>query len=116
MAKDNIRRIPFVLNLDDPVDAAIFEALDPMLPRHRASAFIRSALAYLLGVSSVPPVAMTRSGLALPSGDSALPFAAGRQKHEVRRSAEAAVPDEVTVADNQESVDVAARNFLNMFG
>src|SRR5512142_3301846 len=53
----NTRRIPFVLNLDDPVDAAIWEGLEPLLTRHRASQFIRGAVAHALGVGGLlPPV------------------------------------------------------------
>ncbi len=55
MAKSNIRRIPFILNLDDPGDAAIWEALEPLLSRRRASQFIRGAIAQALGLTGSEP-------------------------------------------------------------
>ena len=68
------RRIPFVLNIDDPVDAAIWEALEPMLNRRRASQFIRGAVAHALGIGGLlspvvtPALAAEQAPAALSSG------------------------------------------------
>lgn len=108
MAKSNIRRIPFILNLDDPGDAAIWEALEPLLTRHRASQFIRGAVAQALGLSggspqiepratpALPPPRTKRSAQALPQ----LPAGDGR-------SASEGDPD---------ALERATGNFLNTFG
>ena len=39
-----IKRIEFTLNLDDPYEAAIYQALRPSLKYRRAGALIRAAL------------------------------------------------------------------------
>jgi hypothetical protein len=66
MARSNIRRIPFILNLDDPGDAAIWEALEPLLTRHRASQFIRGAVAQALGLGGGSLLIEPRAAPALP--------------------------------------------------
>ena len=97
------RRIPFVLNLDDPVDAAIWEALEPMLDRRRASQFIRGAVAHALGVGGLLP----------PVGPAGLPDPpARRMLPPGPRAAEVPDPGE----DQAGAVDEAMGNFLNMFG
>jgi hypothetical protein len=51
-----MKRIEFILNLDDPVDAELYKLLTPQLRHHRAAATIRQALtAFLLdrGTSAV---------------------------------------------------------------
>lgn len=103
-SSNNTRRVPFVLNIDDPVDAAIWEALEPMLKRHRASSFIRGAVAHALGVGGLltPPV--------LP----ALP--AGEPVRAKRPTPIETYMNEVTEIEEEQSVDDAASNFLNMFG
>ena len=108
------RRIPFVLNIDDPVDAAIWEALEPMLTRRRASQFIRGAVAHALGIGGLlspvvtPALPTEQSRAALPSG--AVPRA--------KRPTPRATLDEVPF-ENYESADElhqATDNFLSMFG
>jgi hypothetical protein len=52
-----IRRIEFTLDMDDPLDAAIYKALSGDSKRRRAASTIRQALAaYLLGGSKSSPV------------------------------------------------------------
>ena len=94
----NTRRIPFVLNLDDPVDAAIWEALEPMLDRRRASQFIRGAVAHALGVGGLLP----------PVGTPGLPHPP------TRRALPPGPPDESE--SDAGAVSEAMGNFLNMFG
>jgi hypothetical protein len=114
MAKGKLRRIPFVLNLDDPVDAAIWEALEPMLERRRASQFIRGAVAHALGVGGLlPPVASASLSageprLELPSGS--LPRA---KRPALKRTIEAV---SLHSSGDGQAVDEAVGNFLNMFG
>jgi len=110
----NTRRIPFVLNLDDPVDAAIWEALEPLLTRHRASQFIRGAVAHALGVGGLlPPVVAVAAfdngqQLQLPGGP--LPKA----KRPTPRTTLADEPIDDPRDDN--ALDEATSNFLNAFG
>jgi hypothetical protein len=99
------RRIPFVLNIDDPVDAAIWEALQPMLSRHRASAFIRGAVAHALGMGGLLPPAVVPM---LPSGE---PVRAKRPTM-VQTIEDGPLP----TPDDEASVDSAASNFMSMFG
>jgi hypothetical protein len=102
----NTRRIPFVLNMDDPVDAAIWEALQPMLTRRRASAFIRGAVAHALGIGGLlNPV--TSAPALLSDG---IPRA--KRPTAIQTVAEQPLPSE----DNADAADEAASNFLNMFG
>jgi hypothetical protein len=108
------RRIPFVLNVDDPVDAAIWEALEPMLTRRRASQFIRGAVAHALGIGGLlspvvtPALPAEQTRPALPSG------AVMRAKRPTPR----AILDEVPLEsyDNGDDLDQATDNFLSMFG
>jgi len=113
MVKENIRRIPFVLNLDDPVDAAIWEALAPMLARRRASQFIRGAVAHALGVGGLlSPVSAT----GLPPGEPRLELPSGplpRAKRPAPKRTIEAVP--VHSNGDEQAVDEAVGNFLNMF-
>jgi len=105
------RRIPFVLNLDDPLDAAIWEALQPMLSRHRASAFIRSAVAQTLGIGSAMPFVAPSATRALPMGESSMV---------AKRPTRTSTPDEPSTATfdehDEDSLKAAANNFLNAFG
>lgn len=56
-----MKRVEFVLNLDDPHEAAIYRALLPSLRRRRAGSVIRQALeAFLLGGERRVP--LTRGG------------------------------------------------------
>ncbi len=110
----NTRRIPFVLNLDDPVDAAIWEALEPLLTRHRASQFIRGAVAHALGVGGLlPPVvaiASPENGKVLQLSDGSLPKAK-------RPTPKATLEDEpIDDEYDMNALDEATNNFLNMFG
>jgi hypothetical protein len=122
MAKDNIRRIPFVLNLEDPVDAAIWEALEPMLERRRASQFIRGAVAHALGVGGLlAPIAPS----VLPAGEARLGLPSGeipRAKRPTRRATverepiTSGGPEAIHSNGDESAVDEAVGNFLNMFG
>jgi hypothetical protein len=95
MAKSNIRRIPFTLNLDDPEDAAIWEVLAPLLTRHRASQFIRGAIVQALGMGSrLPP--------ALPAP-------------QAKRSVQV-VPQLPAGSEDSSTLERATDNFLNAFG
>jgi hypothetical protein len=107
----NTRRIPFVLNIDDPVDAAIWDALEPMLERRRASAFIRGAVAHALGIGGLlAPVGQPdgrQHWAAL--GSSTVP----RAQRPGKQQTSPTVPlGEMDTAD----VDEAANNFLSQFG
>jgi hypothetical protein len=107
MAKSNIRRVPFILNIDDPTDAAIWEALEPLLTRRRASAFIRSAIAQTLGISSPSFPQESRALLPAP------------QTHGKRRVQEVprlSVGDRVESEQEVDDLTRATGNFLNMFG
>ncbi|MEP7287059.1 MAG: hypothetical protein ABI947_14990 [Chloroflexota bacterium] len=98
------RRIPFVLNLDDPIDAAIWQALEPLLTRHRASAFIRGAVAHALGVGGLMPALVP---LGLPAGEI-------RAK---RPTLLATVDQDMPEAENNgDDLEAAAGNFMSMFG
>ena len=99
------KRIPFVLNIDDPVDAAIWEALQPMLTRHRASAFIRGAVAHALGMGGLLSPAVVPM---LPSGE---PIRAKRPT-----MIQTVADNSLSTPDNEGDVDTAANNFLSMFG
>jgi len=103
----NSKRIPFVLNLDDPVDAAIWQALEPMLTRHRASQFIRGAVAHALGVGGMLTPAVTPTMPALPAGE---------QVRAKRPTPVQTIQDDPLPPDGDISLDDAAGNFLNMFG
>ncbi len=108
----NTRRIPFVLNLDDPVDAAIWEALEPMLTRRRASQFIRGAVAHALGMGGLlSPV------VASPNGHEPKALPAGPVPRAKRPTPTTTL--EVEPLDGQvdeEALDQATGNFLNAFG
>jgi hypothetical protein len=111
----NTRRIPFVLNLEDPVDAAIWEALQPMLDRRRASQFIRGAVAHALGMGGLlPPIVTT----ALPANGKRLELPSGaavpRAKRPTRRATVEAEPFDN--GHDEGALDEATGNFLNMFG
>jgi len=106
------KRIPFILNLDDPIDAAIWEQLEPLIQRHRASDFIRGALAQVLGIGAgVAPLSVlpVSQRIGLPSGSvNGL-------------STQRSVPRETTenreeASDNSDAREEAAANFLGMFG
>ncbi len=110
----NTRHIPFVLNLDDPVDAAIWEALEPLLTRHRASQFIRGAVAHALGVGGLlsPVVAITA-----PENGKVYQLPEGPLPRAKRPTPRATVEDEPLEHERDENaLDEATSNFLNMFG
>jgi hypothetical protein len=111
----NTRRIPFVLNVDDPVDAAIWDALQPLLERRRASQFIRGAVAHALGISGLmgPVVTPVYSNgpkpKALPAGNTP----------KAKRPTPAATLQSAPIEDDPDdnaALDQAADNFLSMFG
>jgi hypothetical protein len=105
MTKSNIRRVPFILNIDDPVDAVIWEALEPLLTRRRASAFIRSSIAQTLGIAS-PIVPLERTLLPAPTTHTK------RRVQEVPR-----LPaGEDRESERDDDLTRATGNFLNMFG
>ncbi len=56
-----LKRIEFTLNLDDPTDAALFEALTLPLRHRRAGALIRQALAAYLFDDERPAARPRRS-------------------------------------------------------
>lgn len=109
MAKSNIRRVPFILNIDDPTDAAIWEALEPLLTRRRASAFIRSAIAQTLGITS--PIAPVESRALLPASTTHV-------KRRVQEVPRLPAGGRIEAYDEPDSDDLARAtgNFLNMFG
>lgn len=108
------RRIPFVLNIDDPVDAAVWEALEPMLNRRRASQFIRGAVAHALGVGGLlAPVATP----ALPADQMPLALSSGmlpRAKRPIPRATLDEAP--LDSYESADALDQATDNFLSMFG
>jgi hypothetical protein len=112
----NTRRIPFVLNLDDPVDAAIWEALQPLLERRRASQFIRGAVAHALGVSGLlSPIVMPTTA---PNGHHPKALPAGNLP-KAKRPTPAATLDSAPIEDDpddSDALDQATDNFLSMFG
>ncbi len=110
----NTRRIPFVLNLDDPVDAAIWEALEPLLTRHRASQVIRGAVAHALGVGGLlPPVV----AITAPDDGRVLQLPEGPLPRAKRPTPRATVEDEpIENRSDENALDEATNNFLNMFG
>src|SRR6266568_3153168 len=104
---NNLRRVPFVLNLDDPVDAAIWEVLEPLLTRRRASAYIRGVVAKELGFQANPVPSAPVLGL--------MPGPIRQAKRPVHRE----VVEEVEPFNEEPTVDAldrAADNFLSMFG
>jgi len=110
----NVRRIPFVLNLDDPVDRAIWEALEPLLARHRASQFIRGAVAHALGVGGfLLPVVTPAS-----PGETPLPALSPGPVHRAKRpTAKMTLKNEsIDDGDDASAFDEAKSNFLDMFG
>ena len=107
---NNTRRIPFVLNLDDPMDAAIWQALEPMLLRHRASAFVRAAVAQTLGIGAVP-VFTPSPPLSLSVGTSEMSVA-----KRSKRVTSTENRSSTSIEDDADSLDAAANNFLNAFG
>ena len=108
---NNTRRIPFVLNLDDPLDAAIWHVIEPMLVRHRASAFIRTAVAQTLGIGTAPVLVPSSPPLSLSAGASELLVT----KHPKRATSTENKPS-TSIEDEADSLDTAANNFLNAFG
>ena len=107
MAKSNIRRVPFILNIDDPMDAAIWEALEPLLTRRRASAFIRNAIAQMLGIAS-PTVPLERPVL--------LPAPATPTKRRVQEVPRLPAGSAFEPEEDNDDLARATGNFLNMFG
>jgi hypothetical protein len=107
MAKSNIRRIPFILNLDDPIDAAIWEVLEPLLTRRRASQFIRGAIAQALGMGGgSPPLELrTPPALSVP-----------RAKRAAQTMPQLPAGDGKSASgDDPDALEQAADNFLNAF-
>ncbi len=51
------KRIEFILNLDDPHEAAIYRALRPSLKYRRAGAVIRQALSHFYRIHETKPEA-----------------------------------------------------------
>ncbi len=107
------RRIPFVLNIDDPVDAAIWEALEPMLNRRRASQFIRGAVAHALGIGGLSPVVTP----ALVAEQTSVALMSGVPRRAKRPTPRASLDDTPFESyDNADELDQATDNFLSMFG
>ncbi len=104
MAKSNTRRVALTLNLDDPVDSAIWEALAPLMSRYRASQFIRGALAQALGINGADlPVVEPRPALPAPRA---------------KRSAQTVpqLPAGDREGGDKDALARATSNFLNAFG
>jgi len=102
---NNRRRIPLELDLDIEFDKTLWEALEPLIKKHRASAFIRSAVAHALGVGEMPMPVRTPP-LALEETISAKrPSPVQVVQHDLPPS-----------ADTENSIDQATANFLGMFG
>ncbi len=111
---NNTRRIPFILNLDDPVDAAIWEALEPMLTRHRASQFIRGAVAHALGVGGLLPSVVA---LPTPGNGKPLQLLEGPLPKAKRPTPRATLEDEpIDDPPDADALDEATSNFLSAFG
>lgn len=109
----NMRRIPFVLNLDDPVDAAIWDVLKPMLDRRRASQFIRGAVAQMLGIDGFSP---SVPALSLPK-ESTLALSPGPLPKAKRPTqAKVAKRDQTEIDGGQTATAEAMGNFLTTFG
>ncbi len=104
MAKSNIRRVPLTLNLDDPVDSAIWEALEPLTGRHRASQFIRGALALALGIN----------GASLPAVEARPALPAPRAKRSAQTLPQLPAGDRGD--GDKDALARATSNFLNAFG
>ena len=95
------------MNLDDPVDLAIWTALEPMLERRRASMFIRGAVAHALGIAGLLAPVTTPKYPELSSGESV------RAKRPT--PVQTVQQDEIT-EDTPGDLDAASNNFLSMFG
>jgi hypothetical protein len=116
--RNDTRRIPFVLNLADPVDAAIWEVLEPMLDLHRASAYIRAVLAEkIVGLQAglpLPNLSSNGNGHGLPIGKN--------QIEAPRAKRPAALPATIEPRDDESSdggldaLDAATDAFLDAFG
>jgi hypothetical protein len=106
VAKSNIRRVPFILNIDDPTDAAIWEALEPLLTRRRASAFIRSAIAQTLGITS--PTGPVEPRALLPASMSHI-------KRRIQEVPRLPAGGNMEAEQNDDDLARATGNFLNMF-
>jgi len=107
------RRIPFVLNLDDPLDAAIWDALEPMLDRRRASAFIRTAVAQSLGLVATAAYTGDAPSSALPAISSDLAIA---KRPKRGKASDKTASRSNSSEEDADSLDAAANNFLNAFG
>lgn len=116
----NTKRIPFVLNLDDPVDEAIWEIIEPLLARRRASQFIRAAVAQSLGLTGAIPVpslspSMGSNGNGHAPAQRALP--SGETPRAKRPTRKATIQDEpLDDGGTENGLDEATDNFLSMFG
>jgi hypothetical protein len=108
-----MRRLPAVaLNLDDPVDSAIWEVLEPLIGRYRASQFIRGALAQALGLSGADlglPVPAVEPHPALPAPR------AKRAAQTLPQTMPQLSAGEREGGDN-DALARATDNFLNAFG
>jgi hypothetical protein len=124
--KAETRRIPFVLNLNDPVDAAIWEVLEPMLDIHRASAFIRAVLAEkILGTAEqwqIQPMnnfSTNGNGHKHPdSGQGSYALPTAKRPAQIPANIEQGdmSPSDEPSADDGSALDAATDNFLNAFG
>jgi hypothetical protein len=101
----NLVRVQVVFDLSNPTDAAIFAEIEPLMRRHRASQFIRDALARALGFCGE-----TVTRLVMPTP--IIGFKANRP-----------APDDTLVYDNrasavsaEDALESASDAFLTMFG
>lgn len=110
MARSRIRRVPFILNLDDPLDRAIWQVLEDLLARRRASAWLRDAAAQKLGIAGLS--APTRPPL--PALVERVDGEEWRARRPARQAGGEAGP--LQVGNPENTLEEATENFLNMFG
>lgn len=99
-----IKRIPFILNLNDPDDAAIWDVLGPLLERRRASQFIRGVIAQALGFGGLIP--------SIPLTPRSPESVKAKRKEPALTVEQSPVMSEPSTDD----IDMAAGKFLSMFG
>lgn len=110
------RRVPFVLNLNDDVDAVIWAKLEPLLDLHRASAYIRAVLAKeILGQSVESTIAIGPSS----NGHKSSLSAGINGRYELPYAKPVALPASTEMyeeGNDEDQLENAANNFLDMFG
>jgi hypothetical protein len=112
---DNIRRIDVELNLNDPVDAAIWAVLEPMVALRRGGQGARSLMAAGLGGNPPNPGPSPRKeGKGEDPRPRPLPQRRGEEE-EVRQMALTEGGEVVEVDDGKDALARATNNFLDAF-